>query len=246
MDTAALEEIGLTNAQIKVYLGLLELGETTSGPLIKKTKLPNSVVYNALNQLIDRGLVTFVIKGKRKHFSAADPKILISLVDESKAKVEALVPELLAKQVTAKIKQEARVFLGWKGVYNAFTSIFEVLPRGSEYIGFAAAVEEQYSEESKRFFREFQKKRARMKYAVKLIANESAREQAKEYGYYPEFGKPEYRFVPGFAPVGVVVFGDNVLQVAFGESPVAVIITSKEIAETYKRLFYAMWAIAKA
>ena len=52
IDTSILEDIGLTNAQIKVYLSLLELGETTSGPLIKKSKLQNSVVYNALNQLI--------------------------------------------------------------------------------------------------------------------------------------------------------------------------------------------------
>ncbi len=245
IDTSVLEDIGLTNAQIRVYLALLELGETTTGPLIKKSGLQNSVVYNALNQLMQQGLVTFVSKGKRKYFSAVDPKILINLVDDKKEKIEQLIPKLNIKKELAKSKQEAKIFLGWKGIYAAFTHILEILPKGSDYIGFAAGFEEQYTEESKRFFREFQKKRTEMQYKVKLIANESARDQVKKYEYYEKFGKPEYRFVEGFAPVGVIIFGDNILNVAFEEAPIAVIITSRQIAESYRRFFYAMWEKAK-
>ncbi|MCK4589880.1 MAG: hypothetical protein KAT77_05520 [Nanoarchaeota archaeon] len=245
VDVTVLEDVGLTNAQIKVYLALLELGESTSGPIIKKTKLQNSVVYNALNQLIEQGLVSFVLKGKRKYFSATDPKFLIKFIEDKKKKIEELVPQLIRKQKLAKVKQEAQVYLGWKGVYNAFSHILEVLPKGSEYIGFAAGFEEQYLEETKRFFREFQKKRDLMRYKVKLIANEQSRERVKKYEYYAKFSKPEYRFVPGYALVGVIIFGDNVLTVAFEETPVAVIITSKQIAESYKNFFNAMWNIAK-
>ena len=211
IDTSVLEDIGLTNAQIKVYIALLELGETTSGPLIKKSELQNSVVYNALNQLIQHGLVSFVSKGKRKYFSAADPKNLIRFIEYKKEKIEGLIPQLVAKQAFSKSKQEAKVFLGWKGVYTAFNYILEVLPKGFDYIGFAAGFEEQYSEETKQFFREFQKKRELMRYNVKLIANDSARKQVSQYRYYTKFGKPEYRFVPGFAPVGVIIFGDNLI-----------------------------------
>lgn len=151
IDTAILEDIGLTNAQIKVYIALLELGETTSGPILKRSELQNSVVYNALNQLIKHGLVTFILKGKRKHFSAADPKNLITFVEDKKEKIQNLVPQLIAKQALVKKKQEAQVFVGWKGVYNAFNYILETLPKGSEYIGFAAGFEEQYTEEAKNF-----------------------------------------------------------------------------------------------
>ena len=245
IDTSVLEEIGLTNAQIKVYLALLELGETTSGPLIKKSELQNSVVYNALNQLIEQGLASFISKGKRKYFSAASPKTLLKVMEDKKEKIENLVPQLIAKQSFTKPKQEARVFIGWKGIYNAFNHILEVLPKGSEYIGFAAGFEEQYTEEAKQFFREFQKKREGMKYKVKLIVNESTREQVEKYDYYTKFGRPEYRFVDGFAPVGVIIFGDSILNVAFEEQPVAVIITSKQIAESYRRFFYNMWETAK-
>tara|TARA_Y100000310_G_scaffold334456_1_gene414272 strand:+ start:6100 stop:6843 length:744 start_codon:yes stop_codon:yes gene_type:complete len=241
----ALRELGLTQAQSKVYLGLLTLGETTSGPLIQESGLQNSVVYNALNQLIELGLVSFILKGKRKHFSAVNPQMLIELAEKQKQNIEKIVPQLIAKQTLTKQKQEAQVFIGWKGLYNAFNKILEILPKGSEYIGFAAGFEDQYTEEAKRFFREFQKKRALMKYNVKLIVNEEARKQVEKYKYYGKFGKPEYKFVDGIAPVGVIIFKDHVLNVGFEGEPVSVLITSEAIASSYRRFFYKMWEIGR-
>jgi sugar-specific transcriptional regulator TrmB len=243
VDASILEEIGLTNAQIKVYIALLELGETTSGPIIKKSELQNSVVYNALHQLIEQGLVSFISKGKRKYFSAANPKTLIKFIEEKKSKVEQILPDLLAKQ-TPPPEQNAQVFLGWKGVFAAFNYILETLPKGSEYIGFLDGFE-NLSESVKRFFHEFQKKMSMMNYKVKLIANESSREEIQKYKYYPKFGKPDYRFVPGFAPIGLIIFGNNVLNVAFSSEPVAIITTSKQIAHTNRVFFNNMWQIAK-
>ncbi len=244
LDTSILEGIGLTKAQIQVYVALLELGQTTTGPLIRKSGLQNSVVYNALNQLLEHGLATFVSKGKRKYFSAADPHTLVQFIDDKKEKIEALLPELLVKQ-TAVQQPEARVFIGWKGIFAAFSSILEILPKGSDYAAFAAGFEEQLNEGAKQFFREFQKKRQRMQYKVRLIANEESRKAAEQYGYYNAFGKPEYRFVPGYAPVGIIIFGDYVLHSAFGKEPIAVMIRSKLIAGSIKNAFEGMWEAGK-
>ena len=88
-----------------------------------------------------------------------------------------------------------------------------------------------------------------MEYDMKLIANEAAREHVKkQFEVYKEHSHkkpPAFRFVPGFAPVGVIIFGDNVLEVAFGEEPIAVVITSKQIADSHRRFFYHLWKIAK-
>lgn len=243
IDTSVLGNIGLTNAQIKVYMALLELGESKTGEIIKKTGLQSSVVYNALIQLIEQGLASFILKGKIKHFYATDPKNLLKFIEDKKEKIEEILPKLSMK--VEKPKQEAQMFLGWKGIYFAFNKILEILPKRGEYIAFGAGFEGQYTEEAKKFFREYQKKRAEMKYKIKIIVNESAKEQVKSYGWYPKFGKPEYKYVPGFAPVGVVIFGDNVLQVAFEETPIAVMITSKQIADSFRNMFYIMWKSAK-
>ncbi|MBM3232716.1 hypothetical protein FJZ18_00935 [Candidatus Pacearchaeota archaeon] len=247
--TAMLEELGLTRAQSVVYLKLLQIGQSTTGPLIEKTKMQNSVVYNALHQLIEQGLVSYILKGKRKYFSAVEPQQLLRIADTKRSQLERTLPSLLEMQKQGKSKQEARVFIGWKGVYAAFMTIIETLPKEAEYIGFAAGYEEQFSEKTQEFFGRFHKMRSDMRYKMKLIANESARSQVEQqFKVYKEYNykkPPSYRFVPGFAPVGVIIFGDNVLEVAFGDEPIAIIITSKQIAESHRRFFYRLWEIAK-
>jgi len=240
-----LREIGLTDAQITLYLALLKQGITTTGPLIKQTNLPNSVVYNTLNQLMTMGLVSFNSKGKRKYFYAANPKRLEIIVADRLSKVKILVKDLSQIYKEKQPEQNAQVFTGWKGIYTAFLNIFETLPTGSEYIGFAAGFSDEYTPEVKRFFKEFQKKRAGKKYKVKLIVNENDRDQIKEFGYYKNFGKPFYRYVPNIAPKGLIIFGNNILQASFEDPPMAVIITSKKIAQSYKLLFESLWKIGK-
>ncbi len=242
-----LEDIGLTNAQIKVYIALLELGESTSGPIIQKSKLQNSVVYNAINHLIEKGLISFIQKGKRKYFQAADPRSLIHILDQKKKELLEILPQLTQKKELS--KNQAKVFIGWKGIYTAFNSILEVLPKNADYIGFAAGIDEQYSEETKTFFRVFNRKRLEMKYNVQLICNESARKSIQKMfagiNYQKKDKMPEYRYLSGFALNGVIIFKDNILLTAFEETPTAVIITSKTIANSFRKVFENCWEIAR-
>ena len=77
MDIKLLLEAGLTEGEVKVYLALLEIGETTTGPLIKKAKVSASKCYDILERLIQKGLVSSSVKANMKYFSAADPKRIL-------------------------------------------------------------------------------------------------------------------------------------------------------------------------
>ena len=61
MDIKILEETGFSKREAKIYLKLLELGATTSGPLIDKTDVPSSKIYEVLNRLEEKGLVAKTI-----------------------------------------------------------------------------------------------------------------------------------------------------------------------------------------
>ncbi len=243
IDTTILEDIGLARSEIKVYLALLELGETTTGPIIQKAELQNSVVYNALNRLIEQGLVSFILRGKTKYFQAADPKTLVSFIETKKRKLVEILPQLTQKKQQA--QNQAKIFVGWKGVYAAFNSIIDELPKGSEYIGFAAGADEQFSKETKTFFHIYNRKRSEMQYKVRLIANESARKSIQKYKYEKGQKKPEYRFVKGIAFNGIIIFGNKVLQVAFEDEPMAVIISSKAMAKSFRKVFDSCWKIGR-
>ncbi|MBS3075661.1 hypothetical protein J4429_04345 [Candidatus Pacearchaeota archaeon] len=52
--------------EIKVYINLLELGSSNAGTIIEKSGLQNSVVHRALNSLIEKALINFILEGKKK------------------------------------------------------------------------------------------------------------------------------------------------------------------------------------
>ena len=114
MENKILEEAGLTKNELTVYKALLQLGSTTAGPLTKKSGIHRSRVYESLNRLIEKGLVSYKIKANRKYFQAQNPEALVDFIEEKKQKIQSIVPELKAMQIFKPEKQEANVFEGYK------------------------------------------------------------------------------------------------------------------------------------
>jgi len=57
MNEKLLEEIGLTKGEIKTYLTLLQIGESTTGKIIDEAGISSGKIYEILNKLIRKGLV---------------------------------------------------------------------------------------------------------------------------------------------------------------------------------------------
>ena len=83
-----LEELGLSKNEAKIYLFLLKRGATTTGSIIKETGTANSRVYESLNILIKKGLVSYNIQKDGKHFQAVDPKDFLILKKKGRKKLK--------------------------------------------------------------------------------------------------------------------------------------------------------------
>jgi len=68
-----LQEAGLTSSESKVYLSLLRKGSLTKTPLVKESQISPSKVYEVINKLIVKGLVSEVMQDGIRHFTAASP-----------------------------------------------------------------------------------------------------------------------------------------------------------------------------
>ena len=77
MQPIELQKIGLTDGEAKVYLALTEIGSSTVGPIVKKANVAYSNVYDILNRLIEKGIVSFILRNKTKYFQAASPRNLM-------------------------------------------------------------------------------------------------------------------------------------------------------------------------
>ena len=118
MKPETLERIGLTHGEAKIYLALLDLGQSTTGPIVEKSNVSTSKTYKILKRLQNKGLVSHIIKRNVIHWSAANPRRILELLEEQekeisnkKKEIEEIMPKLIKKINAVKEKQQAEIYL---------------------------------------------------------------------------------------------------------------------------------------
>ena len=119
------EELGLTKGESKVYSYLLKAGISTTGPIVKNSKVAYSKVYEILERLIRKGLISFIIKEKTKHYKALQPSRLNEYLEKEKKQIqnkEKLLTELLPKlqELKKDAKSSAEIYTGLNGIKTAY------------------------------------------------------------------------------------------------------------------------------
>ena len=235
MNTQILEDLGFTNAEIKVYLALLELGSSSVGHIIDKTQLQSSVVHSTLNKLIEKGFISFVKQGQRKHYQAANPKHISEYIDTKKQEFEKLLPELLKKQQLAKQISEITTFKGIKGIKELLYELVEA--EGKEHHTFGSSKNSLMMGDT--FWHNYHKKRSSKGIKAKLLFNESLKKWALE-NKYP---KTEYKFTKeGFEPLTeTIIREDKIGIIIWTEKPIGILINNQIAAESYDKFWKVMW-----
>ncbi|MFH1316563.1 MAG: helix-turn-helix domain-containing protein [Candidatus Woesearchaeota archaeon] len=240
-----LEEAGLTKNEIAVYKSLLQLGSTTAGPLTKKSQLHRSRVYESLNRLIDKGIVSYKIKANRKYFQAQNPETLLDFLEEKKQKIRDILPELKALQEFHPETQEANVFEGYKGLKSIFDNALNQSKKGDEILVFGARAGKDSAPETwKAFFKNFNKRRIQKGIKYKIIFNQELKntEIPKEFQKSP---LTQVRFIKQKTIAGINIHSNIVAIIVWKKKPYAFVITSKEVNESFKEYFNVMWKQAK-
>ena len=241
INTKILEKIGITRNEIKVYLALLELGTTATGPLIKKSELHSSRVYEALNQLIKKGLVRFIIKTNKKYFLAEEPDSIIDILEDRKREIKKILPQLRAIRPKEIDQEKSTVYEGYKGVRSVYDRIIRTLKKGDEILVFGArGADESFM--AKTYFMEYTNRRIAKGIKMRMIFNADARETGK---YYSRLENTEVRFMPPDmkTPAAVDIYSDNIGILVLKKNPVVFLITSKEVADSYRQFFEMFWMV---
>ena len=252
MDNRLFEDIGFSKGEVKVYFALLDLGESTIGPLSKKSEITAAKVYPILEKLIKKGLVSFIIKSDTKYFSPANPKRILEYLDEKEAKIKnekneikKIIPEMELKLKFQKEPQNAQIYQTFDGLKTLYNEIIEILAHEKEdFIGFTLGEEEYKYSGAEHFFREYDVKRRALKIKLKLIGSEDQKDFMKKL--VSSDRNITLRYLPYQMPTGLIIFADKVAILTWQEIPTAFVIQSKKIAENYKLFFLAMWKMAKS
>lgn len=238
MDIRILQEAGLSNTEAKVYIALLELGSALAGEITKKSEVNRTNVYDALERLIEKGLVTYVISANRKVFEPVGPERLQELLEDKQEKLNSVMPELRLMHETSKVKEEATIFKGRKGIKTVFD---DVLKDKKEIFGYGA--QSRFADMFPAYQKHWNKKRSELGINLSMIWTERVRGKKLKEG----LKLIKMRFLPASYdfPSTILVYGDKVVTIVWTELPFAFMIKSKEAAKSNMNFFNILWRIAK-
>ncbi len=236
-----LQKLGLNPSEIKVYRALLALGSSLAGNITKYAQINRSHGYDALERLIEKGLVSYVMKENRKYFQIETPQKLLELAREEKQRAEEkekevqnFLPSLTAQFKSMQEKPEAAVYRGKRGI----KSIFEDILRHKEYWAFGSSG--KFKEIMDPFFTHFQNAVIKKKIKCRLLIGEKARgRNILEHA--------DRRFLPEeyITLISTLVYENKVAIISWSTDPVGFVIEDQKVADSYRSYFTVMWKQAK-
>ena len=219
-----LQQFGLPKNESKVYTSLLELGSSSAGQITKSSGIHRRNVYDSLERLIKKGLVSYIIREKVKYFEAVSSPFLSNL--------------LRIKKNSNANENIAVVYQGLNGVKSIFE---DILNSRKENLVLGA---HKPPENIKGYLERFHKKRIRFRIKERLLFfNKTDTKRAKKLSELP-FTK--VRFLPNSngSKVAINIYGDNVAMLMRKESG-GFLIKNEFVAENFREYFNLLWKIGK-
>ena len=239
MNKSPLEELGLTRNEALTYTALLEIGETKTGAIVKKTGLHRVIIYDALESLIKKGLVSFVIKENRKYFQATDPTRILDFLKEKEEIAKSILPELNFKREQAKIKQQVSIYEGIRGLKSVLQNMLkELTPNGTYYVLASGNMADSLGP----YYNIYQKEKNKNKIKSLIIYDE----QFKKRKDVVKITYGAVKFYPlTYFPTDTFIYNDKVLIVIWNANPsFAILIINKQTSQSYKKFFDVFWKSA--
>ncbi|MBI2129272.1 hypothetical protein HYU07_03460 [Candidatus Woesearchaeota archaeon] len=239
MNTEELQEFGLSNTEAKVYLALIELGKSKAGEITKRSAVNRTNVYDALERLIEKGLVSYVSENNKRVFEAVNPQRLQEILKDKQEKLGKTIEELKARYSKSQKQGDASVFRGKKGIKSIFE---DILDEKKELLAYGA--ESRFKDMFPFYQKHWNDERAKIGIKVKMIYNEKVREIKKK----EHLKLLEMKFLPETYdfPSTIMIYGEKVVTIVWLEEPFGFVIKSEEAVKSNINFFKLLWKIAKS
>jgi HTH-type transcriptional regulator, sugar sensing transcriptional regulator len=229
-----LHELGLSSGETKVYLALLKLGPSNVHQIKRATTLHRTTIYDFLEKLGNKGLVSDIIEQGTHRYTAAHPDKLFELLENKKENLKTVFNELVTLQKQEKQESTVEIFRGLEGFRRMGN---EIIKTSKELLIFG--IDEK----------EFEKKMSiEMKQVFRRQQEAGIHERIITFEGAFVYNKPnmEYRSIPKkyFSPTPTFIFG-NTVCIDIWEPLMIIFIKNKQLAKSYKKHFELLWKIAK-
>lgn len=194
-----------------------------------------------------KGIVGTILKDKKTHFQAMEPKRLLDFFNEKTAKIESQKKELekaipILENFSKTQKNKAILYEGLNAIKNFYRNILEELKQGEEYYVMGVNYGDSLAG-VKEFFENYHRQRAKKGIRVKMLVNHDAKNLLVKTIH----SKSKVRFLPQYLMNNMIIlFYKNKSFIFFlARDAIGLFIENREVAKGFKSYFDAFWKIAK-
>jgi len=240
MTLGILRKIGISDGEIKIYSALMDLGLSPLNKIHERTGIERRNIYDILNKLIERGLVTYVRENKKRLFQISHPSKVVDYIEEKKNDLDRIkdeidkeIPALLEKFSLRKHGINAEIYRGFEGVKAVWEDMLNY--KEIYWIGSGRYVPKRLPI----WFANWNRRRIKSKVIIfNLMKAELKKEVKSPYDY------EQLRFLPrefDGNPTAIGIYGNKIVNFLLGEEFFAFVIESKELAESYTKYHKYLW-----
>lgn len=239
MDLSFLSAAGVSAGEIKVCQAILDHGSSSVNKIHEHTGIERRNVYDIINKLLDKGLISYVLENKCKVFRLVHPSKFLEFINEkqeklakAEAKAKELLPEIILQQSLLIPEVNASVFRGLEGLKSIWQDMLNY--EQALWIGSGRYVLKSFPH----YFAQWNKEREKRKISwLNIMRNELKKETVPLKYEKRKFLPKEF----SVNPAAIVVYGNKVVHFLFGKQVFSFMIESKEIAENYKQYHSYLW-----
>lgn len=231
-------ELNIPLNEAKVYLALLETGQTSAGELIKRTQLHRSVVYESLDRLIDKKLVFKLTKQNIAHFQPTDPERILQRVKTQQRVAEKLVPQL--KNLMQSDASEITVHEGLEAYRRFWLEAMQRLPKGSiDYV--AGSIGKKWQEYMGKDMETFFKIRIEREIKWKMLIFDRDEVELELKKRYPRLH--EYRLIERNVSKdgNFNIFNNESVILHSATEPLIIEVKNPTLVKVFQNIFDLLW-----
>lgn len=237
--TEALQNLGLSEKEARVYTALLKLGRGSAYGIADEAGIKRPTTYVILDELRQKGLVLKVPRVKKQLFIAKPPDELFAVAEEKLRVAKDVLPQLLAMAEGETQKPRTLFYEGLPAVRDVFLEQAKRMA-DRELTGFYAHAGSAKSEMLE-FFDEYNERIKRYKVQVRGIAPEHPNLE-KYRRVDAEYGR-KMKIVPfeEYSSDISIDIGENYVMFFSIQDAQATLIENERIAKTMKQIFEMVW-----
>jgi len=237
-----LQNLGLNEKEVKIYLTCLKAGPSPVRRIAQESEINRGTAYDILRSLIDLGLISYYHKDKKQYFIAEDPNKIKDVLEKkqrelvkTQEEIEKIIPELKSLYNNAGAKPVVKFYEGYSGLKLILQDVINTAKNVSDrqYYVYSAATIKEYLYN---VYPEFSQDRIKADIKVQVISIGPGGETR---------GLDERKWLTDkeSTPTYTIIYAGRVAMISVDSNhkPIGVIIEDNNIYQTQKMMFEFIW-----